>query len=131
MDKYIKFSDNCNNIVDQLNKDLLLKGTLSTDPSILRYLSYDCFNITKGEPTIDSICRFTITGLQHIFPLIKIDLYNNTEILIESNLINFSAIPNKNHIEYIEEIMIDIFSSYQHNEIKIPKTMYNWYFKTN
>ena len=39
-------------------------------------------------------------GLKRIFPLIKIELRNEIEIFVEDKLFEFSAIPNKNHIEY-------------------------------
>jgi len=129
MDKILKFSKETTNIVDSLNKILLADGRLSTDPDMLMFHSYDSYNIDKDETPIDSICRYTVDGLKHIFPLIKIELRNENEIFVEDNLFEFSAIPTKNHIEYIKEIMIDIFCLYQNDETKIPKSMYKWYYK--
>jgi hypothetical protein len=40
----------------------------------------------------------TVSGLKHIFPLIKIELRNENEIFVEDKLFEFSAIPSKNHI---------------------------------
>ena len=120
MEKILKFSDETTNIVDSINKKLLAEGRLSTDPYMLMFHSYDSYNIDKDETPIDSICRYTVGGLKHIFPLIKIELRNEIEIFVEDKLFEFSAIPNKNHIEYIKEIMIDIFCLYQNNETKIP-----------
>jgi hypothetical protein len=129
MSKILKFSEETTNIVDSLNKILLSEGRLSTDPDMLMFHSYDSYNIGKDETPIDSICRYTVGGLKHIFPLIKIELRNENEIFVEDNLFVFSATPTKNHIEYIKEIMIDIFCLYQNDEIKIPKSMYKWYYK--
>lgn len=129
MDKILKFSDETTNIVESINKKLLAEGRLSTDPDMLMFHSYDSYNIDKDETPIDSICRYTVGGLKHIFPLIKIELCNEDEIFVEDKLFEFSAIPTKNHIEYIKEIMIDIFCLYQNDETKIPKSMYKWYYK--
>lgn len=129
MEKILKFSDETTNIVDAINKKLLAEGRLSTNPDMLMFHSYDSYNIEKDETPIDSICRYTVSGLKHIFPLIKIELRNEIEIFVEDKLFEFSAIPNKNHIEYIKEIMIDIFCLYQNDETKIPKSMYKWYYK--
>jgi len=129
MSKILKFSDETTNIVESINKKLLAEGRLSTDPDTLMFHSYDSYNIEKDETPTDSICRFTVSGLKHIFPLIKIELRNENEIFVEDNLFEFSAIPNKNHIVYIKEIMIDIFCLYQNDETKIPKSMYKWYYK--
>lgn len=131
MEKILKFSDETTNIVDVINKKLLEEGRLSTDPDMLMFHSYDSYNIEKDETPIDSICRYTVGGLKHIFPLIKIELRNENEIFVEDKLFEFSAIPNKNHIEYIKEIMIDIFCLYQSDETKIPKSMYKWYYKND
>ena len=130
MDKILKFSDETTNIVESINKKLLAEGRLSTDPDMLMFHSYDSYNIDKDETPIDSICRYTVGGLKHIFPLIKIELRNEDEIFVEDKLFEFSAIPTKNHIEYIKEIMIDIFCLYQNDETKIPKSMYKWYYKS-
>lgn len=129
MDKILKFSDETTNIVESINKKLLAEGRLSTDPDMLMFHSYDSYNIDKDETPIDSICRYTVGGLKHIFPLIKIELRNEDKIFVEDKLFEFSAIPTKNHIEYIKEIMIDIFCLYQNDETKIPKSMYKWYYK--
>lgn len=129
MDKILKFSDETTNIVESINKKLLAEGRLSTDPDMLMFHSYDSYNIDKDEIPVDSICRYTVGGLKHIFPLIKIELRNENEIYVEDTMLEFSAIPNKNHIEYIKEIMIDIFCLYQNDETKIPKSMYKWYYK--
>jgi hypothetical protein len=129
MDKILKFSDETTNIVESINKKLLAEGRLSTDPDMLMFHSYDSYNIDKDETPIDSICRYTVGGLKHIFPLIKIELRNEDEIFVEDKLFEFSAIPTKNHIEYIKEVMIDIFCLYQNDETKIPKSMYKWYYK--
>lgn len=129
MDKILKFSDETTNIVESINKKLLAEGRLSTDPCMLMFHSYDSYNIDKDETPIDSICRYTVGGLKHIFPLIKIELRNEDEIFVEDKLFDCSAIPTKNHIEYIKEIMIDIFCLYQNDETKIPKSMYKWYYK--
>lgn len=129
MDKILKFSDETTKIVESINKKLLVEGRLSTDPDMLMFHSYDSYNIEKDETPIDSICRYTVSGLKHIFPLIKIELRNENEIFVEDKLFEFSAIPTKNHIEYIKEIMIDIFCLYQNDETKIPKSMYKWYYK--
>jgi hypothetical protein len=129
MDKILKFSDETTNIVESINKKLLVEGRLSTDPYMLMFHSYDSYDIDKDETPIDSICRYTVGGLKHIFPLIKIELRNEDEIFVEDKLFEFSAIPTKNHIEYIKEVMIDIFCLYQNDETKIPKSMYKWYYK--
>lgn len=129
MDKILKFSDETTNIVESINKKLLAEDRLSTDPCMLMFHSYDSYNIDKDETSIDSICRYTVGGLKHIFPLIKIELRNEDEIFVEDKLFDFSAIPTKNHIEYIKEIMIDIFCLYQNDETKIHKSMYKWYYK--
>ena len=129
MDKILKFSDETTNIVESINKKLLVEGRLSTDPYMLMFYSYDSYDIDKDETPIDSICRYTVGGLKHIFPLIKIELRNEDEIFVEDKLFEFSAIPTKNHIEYIKEVMIDIFCLYQNDETKIPKSMYKWYYK--
>lgn len=128
MKKIFKFSEKTTNIVDSLNKKLLSEGTLSTNPCMLVFHSYDSYDIEKKEIPIDSVCRYTVSGLKYLFPLVKIELHNDNEIFVEDNLIEFSAIPNKNHIEYIKEIMLDIFCLYQNDETKIPKAMYKWYF---
>lgn len=125
----VKFSNETNNIVDELNNGLLRKGNLCTNPIMLPYMSYDSYDILKNETPIDSICRFTVSDLKHIFPLIKIKLVNETELYVEDKLFEFSALPNGNHIEYITKIMLDIFCLYQNDENKIPKSMYEWYFK--
>jgi len=111
------------------NDKLLDNCKLSTDPDLLLFHSYDSYDLKNDKLPIDSICRFTLSGLKHIFPLIKIELYNHDEISIENNQLIFSAIPNKDHIEYIKEIMINIFSLYYNDETKIPKSLYEWYFK--
>ncbi len=129
MSKIFKFSEETVNIVDSLNKKLLSEDRLCTDPNMLLFHSYDSYDIGKDETPIGSICRYTVSGLKHIFPLIKIELRNENEIFVEDKLFEFSAIPNKNHIEYIKEIMIDIFCFYQNDETKIPKSMYKWYYK--
>ena len=109
MDKILKFGDETTNIVESINKKLLAEGRLSTDPDMLMFHSYDSYDIDKDETPIDSICRYTVGGLKHIFPLIKIELRNEDEIFVEDKLFEFSAIPTKNHIEYIKEVIIDIF----------------------
>ena len=129
MDKILKFGDETTNIVESINKKLLAEGRLSTDPDMLMFHSYDSYDIDKDETPIDSICRYTVGGLKHIFPLIKIELRKEDEIFVEDKLFEFSAIPTKNHIEYIKEVMIDIFCLYQNDETKIPKSMYKWYYK--
>lgn len=129
MSKIFKFSEETTNIVDSLNKKLLAEGRLSTNPIMLAFHSYDSYDIERKKIPIDSICRYTISGLKYIFPLIKIELRNDNEIFVEDKLLEFSAIPNKEHIEYIKEIMIDIFCLYQNDETKIPKSMYKWYYK--
>jgi hypothetical protein len=129
MSKILKFSEEITNIVDSLNEKLLLENKISTDPCVLLFHSYDSYDIVKNETPIDSICRFTVSGLKYLFPLIKIELQNNDEIFVEDKLFEFSAIPNKEHVEYIKEIMIDIFSLYHNDETKIPKQMYKWYYK--
>ena len=129
MNNILKFSEETTNIVEFLNKELLAEGRLSTDPYMLMFHSYDSYDIVKNKTPIDSICRYTVSGLNHIFPLINIELRNENEIFIENKLFKFSAIPTKNHIEYIKEIMIDIFCLYQNDETKIPKSMYEWYYK--
>lgn len=129
MKEIIKFSEKTNNIVDGLNTKLIKEGKLSTNPMFLHYFGYDSYNFKTNKTPEDSIYRYTITGLKHIFPLIDIKLCNNDEIYIEGNLFEFSAIPNKDHIEYIKEIMLDIFLLYQNDESKIPKKIYKWYFE--
>jgi hypothetical protein len=127
MSKFFTFSDEVTNIVECLNKELLSKGKLSTNPDMLDFESYDSYDISNNEIPMDSICRFTINGLRHVFPLIKIELRNDVEIFIEDKLFEFSAIPNKKHTDYIKEIMIDIFCLFQNDETKIPKNLYQWY----
>jgi hypothetical protein len=129
MSKILKFSEETTNIVESINKKLLSEGRLNTNPGMLLFHSYDSYDIEKDETPIDSICRYTVSGLKHIFPLIKIELHNENKIFVEDTLLEFSAIPDKNHIEYIKEIMIDIFCLYQNDETKIPKSMYKWYYK--
>ena len=129
MSKILKFSEETTNVVEFLNKQFLSEGRLCTNQDALIYHSYDSYNITKNETPIDSICRYTVSGLKHTFPLIKIELRNESDIFVEDKLFNFSAIPNKNPIEYIKEIMLDIFCLYQDDETKIPKSLYKWYFK--
>lgn len=125
----MKFSEQTIDIVETLNKKLLSEGILSTDPDILIFQPYDAYDFNKDEIPVDSICRYTISCLKHIFPLIKIELRNKDEIFVDGKLIEFSAIPTKEHIEYIKDIMVDIFCLYQNDETKIPKPMYNWYYK--
>lgn len=124
----MKFSKETTDIVDNLNKKLLSEGNLSTHPDMLIFQSYDAYDTQKDETPIDSICRYTLTGLKHLFPLIKIELRNDNQIFIEEKYF-CSAIPNIKHIDYIKEIMIDIFVIYQNNETKLPKHMYKWYYE--
>ena len=133
MKKELKFSQTTKDIVDFLNQELLISGKLSTNPSLLLFQSYDAYDIINNKTPYDSMCRYTIDGLRHIFPLLKIDLGSNNEIYVEGKLLEgYSAHPensNKDHIEYIKEIMIDIFLLYQNDKTKIPKNLYSWYFQ--
>lgn len=126
----IKFSDKTINIVKDINAQLLAKRTLMTDPEYLFLQCYDSFNLETGEPPIDSKCRYTLDCLNYIFPLVKFSINEDNMILIEGNLTEYSAIPNRDsHIEYIKEIMLDIIPLYQDDETKMPKEMYRWYFE--
>lgn len=87
--KYLKFSDETTNIVNALNNNLLFECKLSTNPNMLMFLSYNSYDFEKDEAPIDSICRFTIRCLKHIFPLIKIELVNNNDIFVEDKLFEF------------------------------------------
>jgi len=128
----LKFNKEIINIVNELNKKLLSKGKLSTNPNLLLYHSYDSYDVINNKIPINSICRFTIDGLKHIFPLIKFELGNNNEIIVEDIILkDFNALPNKNHIDYIKEIMLDIFILYKNDENKIPKDLYKWFFNNN
>lgn len=125
--------------VENLNNNFLDLAMLSTDPVMINYLSYDSSLID-----LDTISRFTINGLKMLFPLIKIEFNTEHELIVENKPLGISTIPNINlelnengfyeidgnaHIEYIKEIMLDIFCLYQNDETKIPKNMYEWYFK--
>lgn len=129
----MKFSQKTTDIVAQINEGLLKSGKLSTNPDpILYFLAYDsCCNSDFVTPR-DSICRYTIDGLKHIFPLIKIEL-KGEEIYVEEKLFDYSAFPpngqGENHINYIKEIMLDVFLMFQNDEAKIPKSLYRWYFQ--
>lgn len=112
-----------------LNDKFLSENKLNTNPKNLMFQSYDSYDIENDKIPIDSICSFTISGLKHVFPLIKIELSDKNEIIVEDNLIGISAIPNKNHVDYIKEIMLDIFLLFQNDETKIPKSMYKWYYE--
>ncbi len=141
-DGVIRFSNEVTNVVASLNAQWLKEGRLATNPNILHFHSYDSSIIsddpTKCGPPDDSISRFTIDGLRSIFPLIKIELGEYDEIIVEGEIIQdftaFFDVKNKRerhncHIEYIKEIMLDIFSMYKDDETKIPRKMYKWYFK--
>lgn len=126
---FFKFNDETNDVVNNFNKGLSNEGKLSTNPYILDYFSYDCYDIVKNETPVYSLCCFTVNGLKYIFPKIKIELRNDHEIFVEGELMKFSAIPDMdNHIDYIKKIMMDIFCLYQKDETKIPPSMYGWYF---
>ncbi len=129
--RILTFGEETNDIVSALNKILLEKGRLNTNPNTLFLLSYDSYDIKNNKTPEDSVCRYTISGLKHIFPLIKIELGEDNKILVEDSILEgFSALPkHDNHITYIKEIMLDIFCLYQHDENKIPKNLYQWYFK--
>lgn len=130
MKTIFRFDKKTAKIVGDLNKIFLQKGKLSTHPDLLLFHSYDSYDIENDKTPIDSVCRYTIQGLKHIFPLIKIELGVSNEIIVEDKILeNYSVIPNKIHDDYIKEIMLDIFILYQHDENKIPKKYYGWYFK--
>lgn len=140
-DGILSFSDEVTSVVAGFNAKLLKEGRLATFPEILYYHSYDSCYISedgRGNTPADSISRFTVDGLKSIFPLIRIELGPNDEIIVEGKVLpEYTAFFDKNtghsdHIEYIKEIMLDIFKIYENDETKIPRTkMYKWYFEPN
>lgn len=128
----ISISEKTNSVVAGLNAKFLKEGRLMTNPFGLIYHSYDSYDIKNDKTPDDSISRFTIDGLKHIFPLIDIELGDNNEIIVENNILpNYFAfidLEHGDHIEYIKEIMLDIFLIYEKDETKIPPNMYKWYF---
>ena len=97
------------------------------NPIFLLYMSYDsCYS--NGVIPKESIVRFTIDGLKMIFPHINIES-DGEKIIVEGiELVEYSALPNKEHIDYIKEVMVIIFSIYENDEVKIPKDRYKWWF---
>jgi hypothetical protein len=128
--KTLTFSQTTNDIVAAINAQLLKEGKLGTAPFMLAYHSYDSYDITNECTPDDSIARFTISGLKHIFPLLKIELGESNTVVVEGKALEgwSSMYRGDNHIGYIEEIMLDIFILYQDDEEKIPKHLYDWYF---
>jgi len=92
--------------------------------------SYDACNLKTGEVPNESLCRFTVNGLKHIFsPLINIALKDGDKIEVEGDIMDFSALPpngTDGHIEYIQECMLEIVILY---EDKMDIGKYDWYFK--
>jgi hypothetical protein len=82
----IKFSDETTEIVDAIRRQLLSERRLCTDPDMLFLHSYDSFNLDTNEVPEDSLCRYTLEGLNHIFPFVKFNINEDNIILVDGNL---------------------------------------------
>lgn len=129
----ISFSDEITDVVNSLNTQFLKEGKLCTNPDMLHFHSYCAYDLTNDKTPDFSISKFTIDGLKSIFPLIDINLGENDEIIVEGIVLeNYTAFIDVNHvdhIEYIKNIMLDIFLIYEKDETKIPPKLYKWYFE--
>lgn len=125
----LKINPKIIDITDDLNRELLTKWRVSTNPDMLFFMSYDSYDIEKNETPLDSLCRYTVRGLKHIFPLLKVEIRDEYKLYVENNLIDFNPIPAGDHDEYIKKIMEHIFLLYDGDETKLPKKLYKWRYQ--
>lgn len=113
----------------------IIKQEISNRFIKIPLICYNSFYIDTYQIPDIAIAQRTVECLQYVFPYIKIELGEEFKIIIEDKPLNkYSAhinIEERDHDDYIKEIMIELFSIYDTDEQKMPKKnkMYNWYFK--